>query len=78
MLLTDEEIAKIIQTNLGDELEELREYDWMVCEEDRAVAKAQLKKVILWGNTYCKEQNKPQRECGHCWQALLEELDVLK
>lgn len=38
------------------------------------VAKAQLRRVIQWGQEYCVHQNRPRRECGHCWNSLLEEV----
>ena len=45
------------------------------------VAKAQLKKVVEWGNEVCVgRENHPgydnvlRRACSHCWQALLEEV----
>lgn len=40
-----------------------------------SVDKAQLKKLADWGNGYCEFQNKLRRECEHCWQVLLREIE---
>ena len=43
-------------------------------------AKAQLKKVVEWGDEKCPHSNEPEwenwlrRECTECWQVLLEEV----
>ncbi len=52
-----------------------------------SIAKAQLKKIHSWGNEICEKHprwvtqgdvttcDKPlKRECGLCWQALLDEV----
>ncbi|KKK83993.1 hypothetical protein LCGC14_2787840, partial [marine sediment metagenome] len=51
--------------------------DWFThnMPEIHRVAKAQLKNVERWGSEYCELQNRPRRECGHCWQALLKEVE---
>lgn len=52
--------------------------------EDQAISKAQLKKVVEWGNSFCttidhygsdKRANTRKRECRKCWQALLKEVE---
>ena len=45
------------------------------------VAKAQLKKVVKWGNEGCPHLlddygGQDKRECGHCWQALKKEVEL--
>ena len=32
--------------------------------------KQDIKDFIYWGDTYCALQNKPRRECGHCWESF--------
>lgn len=44
------------------------------------VAKAQLGKVVEWGNEECLEYSNDfisikRRECSHCWQTLLKEIE---
>ncbi len=41
-ILTDEQIAKTIQESLGEEAIDLKDYDWMVTPQDKAIAQAQL------------------------------------
>ena len=65
ILLTKEEINFRL-----DELKENATYGNGL----RAIAKAQLKKVANWLDTYC-ESGRPRRECGHCWQSLLKEIE---
>lgn len=74
MLLNDEEINDLDNelVDIPEWINETDEYtSWLFSK--RYFAKAQLKKVVRWGEGYCAEQNRPKRECGHCWQALLEE-----
>ena len=64
MLLTDEE--------------QMRAYDFDWCEGNiGAVAKAQLKKVVEWGDEECSKHGggRFKRECRLCWQALLKEIE---
>ena len=66
MLLTDEEICKL-------------EEDCVVCygHDEHDVAKAQAKRIAEWGNETCTDRSHSgtmrKRECGFCWQTLLEE-----
>lgn len=62
IFLTDEEIRRLVTSVAGFEGIEVG-------------AKTQLKKVAGWGSEYCEFQNRPRRECGHCWQALLKEVE---
>ena len=75
MLLTDEEITKAF--NHG-----VRHGDGTYPPE--AIAKAQLKKVVEWGEEECfehpyksniksEEYNRKRHRCFECWQSLLEE-----
>ena len=51
-----------------------------------AIAKAQLKKVVEWGQELCKDHNRTQREeqgwfvkrhdCPQCWQDLKKEASL--
>ncbi len=79
MLLTDEEIRTawerpIVDITDGHEM-------FIAIQEQRAqkaIAKAQLKKVVEWGNEPCDvkehyELNAKKRQCEACWQSLLEE-----
>ncbi len=65
--------------------EEILELDEMCFEcgqhDDSEVAKAQLKKVVEWGDEPCIEHEHgkrvdavPRKHCSECWQALLEEV----
>jgi len=72
MILTDEEILGCYPT--GWLLEEMD-------DTDRAIAKAQAKKIHSWGNGVCvdkthhKDYDCMYRHCClECWQALLEEI----
>ncbi len=78
--LTDDEITKAI-----DEVYYKGTGIYQVNVADKAIAKAQLKKVVEWGNERCPHtkdfdgiENIPallyKRFCGVCWQALLEEV----
>ena len=68
ILLTDEEIK-----------EASREYPDSMLNYNppqlRRITISQLKKAGRWGSEYCELQNRPRRECGHCWQALLKEVE---
>ena len=46
------------------------------------VVKAQLKKVVEWGNEECREHKYypqppywPRRRCNECWESLLKETE---
>ena len=43
--LTNIEIAKVIQTSLGTEAEDLKDFEWMATTQDKAVAAAQLEAI---------------------------------
>lgn len=93
MLLTDEEIRDIevpcikgkCPLNIADTpANEVRDDTCEVCE-DKAIAKAQLKKVVEWLDTDCTEHSRvsdsygkkyfdSHSDCPECWQALLEEV----
>ena len=72
ILLSDEEIKKLIH-------EKWKTRDTLTFEE---LAKAQLKKVVEWGDEDCPHLSKPaeyfdgqhKRECRDCWQALKKEV----
>jgi len=82
MLLTDEEIAKIMgsvpfgSTYSASENEVA--FSWNTV---RRLNRAQLKKVVEWGNDFCmdnshygKREHNRKGLCLMCWQALLEEI----
>ena len=78
ILLTDEAIGEVIRKSLGNELPELEDYTWAVTEEDKAIAKEQIKNVYEWGEEPCEEHHQDmvfKRECYYCWQSLLKELE---
>lgn len=77
--LTDEEI----QVALEDELDEnlFKEKGFATNSKELFIAKAQLKKVVEWGDMPCVEHEHGalqgyymRRLCKECWQALLEEV----
>lgn len=64
----------------------LKEYPVMdntqsVADYAETVAKAQLKKMVEWGDGDCEhlesrmEYTRPRRACKKCWQALLRECE---
>ncbi len=72
ILLTDEENPhKLI---VGEGLESVFDKHYAF----EAGAKAQLKKVVEWGEEDCTDRSHsgtmPRRSCGFCWQSLLEEI----
>ena len=80
--LTDEEIKRVMETMSSQGIM-LNPEDYL--EEGKAVAKAQLKKVVEWGDEPCyihlvkdgavdTTEGIKRRECPKCWQALLEEV----
>ncbi len=75
LLLSPEEIEKIVDGYVNAIEGYVSDEDNFEYETGAAVAKVQLKKVVEWGDAYCAEQNRPRRECGHCWQALKKELE---
>lgn len=44
------------------------------------ISKAQLKKVVEWGEEECSlsSNNQPRRRCGQCWEDLLKEAGLNK
>ena len=85
ILLTDEEIDKAYleaSLSIPDSPTELFDISR---HHDRAIAKAQLKKVVEWGDELCPHSevmrgvliyhDKLRRECLTCWQALLKEIE---
>ncbi len=83
--LTDEEIIGAIdKANGGSEWRDGWEIQDVLEEQDRSIAKAQLKKVGEWGDENCEEHNMDMRKrkgevvkrqyCPWCWLALLEEV----
>ena len=82
LLLTEEEIIEALNLVLkGGTIISLKPH---YLRELEAIAKAQLKRLVEWGDTYClqgKEHgrassyaNVRKRECRYCWQQLLKEL----
>ena len=74
MLLSDKEIQRAwVDKALSDNFEE------DITKHAELVAKAQLKKVVEWGNEPCKDRTHngemPRRWCWSCWQALLKETE---
>ena len=79
ILLTDEEIQEatiransIINTYGSGSAEH-----WKA--EYRAIAKAQLKNVVEWGEEQCQRHHTSgiwfrRRKCSKCWRALLDEV----
>ena len=76
ILLTDEEIKGALRF-MG---EDVGGHNWYEHTE-KAIAKSQLKKVVEWGDEDCTDRSQSgtmkKRECGFCWQALLEEIGEL-
>ena len=69
ILLTEDEIKGAVK------LAEWQGLNFEATKTDcERIAKAQLKKVKNWLEIYC-ESGGPRRECGHCWQALLKEIE---
>ncbi len=77
MLLTDEEIDRIVLLCYTDN--KISCVQWAVKEG----IKAQLKKVVEWGEEECPHktvraggiyQLYHRRDCPQCWQSLLEEV----
>ena len=89
VLLSDEEIKSIINqekfTGLDEEVFKrtgMRIYHTTTEDSHTAVAKAQLKKVVEWGNEVCVDDaHHPRFQCmlRHCcltcWQSLLKEIE---
>ena len=79
--LTDEEIGEVmgLPYPLEEDLEH-ENYAVVDIQDLHPLAKAQLKKVVEWGDDLCLEHANKQvinvykRECPQCWQALLEEV----
>ena len=78
ILLTDEAIGKVIRKSLGNELPELEDYTWTVTEEDKAIAKEQIKNVVEELTVFAKRYDM----CidgfvvpWGFWQSLLKELE---
>ena len=48
-------------------------FDWRL----KSVAKAQLKRVMAWGDEACPhvDHTRGKRCCGDCWQELLKEVE---
>ena len=74
MLLTDEEIQVIFDRAKRTPTAPV---DCYICRKN--LAKAQLKKVVEWGNEDCPHNTpsgrvKFARECHLCWQTLLKEV----
>ena len=70
ILLTNKEIESIPTTNQGGNVDDLN------------IAKAQLKKVMEWGEEMCldpqhthKLDYKQRHNCYRCWQDLLKECE---
>ena len=75
VLLTYSEIKQVIADLYGFALNEIPFAD----EIDRAITKAQAKKLMEWGDEICQERylhlgGRKRRECPTCWQALKEEI----
>ncbi len=71
-ILNNEEITRVLQCAIPDSFR--TPYD-----EREVLTKAQyqkdIKDFIYWGDTYCALQNKPRRECGHCWQGFKQSVE---
>ena len=85
ILLTDEEIIRVIDEASGGSLwRDGWEIQDVLEDQDRAIAKEQLKEVGDWGDEDCYDHNEAQRkeqgwrvkrrECPLCWEALLQEV----
>ncbi|KKN75004.1 hypothetical protein LCGC14_0385060 [marine sediment metagenome] len=86
ILLTDEEIRGAIQ-DYNATLNQCCDDSYFTIHADsfNAIAKAQLKKVVEWGNEWCPvhtiEISKDvteviaKHQCCECWQALLKEVE---
>lgn len=77
--LTDEEIRQAwVETEEREE--DSRFYGVLV--QDRAIAQAQLKKIVEWDRSACPHTHHKddlplngRKDCYKCWQALLEEIE---
>jgi len=82
ILLTDEEIEQVTIAWLKQEgMDDANEYEWSVDEEDKMIAKAQLKKVIEWLKERKEYDDASVNGGSHAilisykdWQAILDEM----
>lgn len=83
--LSDDEIEEVIRNNLEEEDKDLKDYGWLVCDQDKALCKAQrqkmLKEFVEWGDSECphcqaipadhKYDDWTKRSCNECWEELV-------
>jgi len=75
ILLTPKGIGKIIK--------DIPKKEWNPLNLVNSIAKAQLRNIYKWGNTYCYNQEhikvegsvRQKRLCYMCWQELLKEAE---
>ena len=80
ILLSDEEI--LVAINSGRKASDgiLLQVPPEYMRDKRSCLKAQLKKVVEWGEEVCREHDKTMRRaqrrfCDECWQSLLKEIE---
>ncbi len=77
LLLTDEEMLEDVKKWRKAHNDEMIDFD----SHNMLQRKAQLKKVVEWGDEDCPHNPKPirlkvKRGCLMCWQSLLDEIKV--
>jgi len=84
MILRDEEIGEATTELiiLPDGVDSISHYYLEGIERDRAIARAQVKKVYEWGLEMCSDMSHhkhmtllQKRLCSDCWLSLLEETE---
>jgi len=76
ILLSDKEKALAVNA----EMERTKDAPDSMMDYSDTIAKAQLKKVVKWGNKRCREHpgvygEQDRHYCGICWKALLKEIE---
>ena len=86
LLLTDSEIKEATRERLADLQIEGKGIFEQIIPDQRKVTKAQLKKVVEWGDEECfkhpfpsdlmeEEYNRKRHRCPECSQSLLKEIE---
>ena len=82
ILLTDEQIDKAMKYAIDWAQDYTMRGGKADSIPERQVAKAQLKKVVEWGDEVCSDETHHphydcmyKRCCSSCWQALLKEIN---
>ena len=80
MILTDKEIIKHIDASTEYDYVDYDSCETLSTFDVHPLLKAQLKKVVGWGEEECAghegyQYSLQRRQCSECWQSLLKEVE---